>query len=373
MLVSIMKRVFSQYSLLASSFANAFVLLCVLVMICRSSEAVVNLPKNVRVPAVIAFGDSIVDQGNNNVIETIAKCNFPPYGKDFVGGPTGRFGNGKTPADLIAEQLGIKEYVPAYLDPHLQPSELLTGVSFASGASGFDPQTAQLASVLSMSDQLNLFKEYIGKVKGMVGEERTNFILSNSFYLVLAGSDDLTNTYFTAGIRKLQYDINSYTDLVVNYASDFVKELYLLGAKRIGLFGAAPIGCLPSQRTLAGGELRVCSEIYNLAAQLMNSKLSSAITSYNNSLNDPKARIVYIDIYNSLLNIILNHDKYGFSVADKGCCGTGNLEVSILCNKLTDPCPNDSMYVFWDSYHPTERCYRVLVNQVLQSSLNKFF
>ncbi|CAL5332115.1 unnamed protein product [Camellia sinensis] len=382
-----------------------------------SSEAVVNLPKNVTVPAVIAFGDSIVDQGNNNVIETIAKCNFPPYGKDFVGGPTGRFGNGKTPADLIAEQLGIKEYVPAYLDPHLQPSELLTGVSFGSGASGFDPQTAQLASVLSMSDQLNLFKEYIGKVKGMVGEERTNFILSNSFYLVLAGSDDLTNTYFTAGIRKLQYDINSYTDLVVQYASDFVKELYLLGAKKIGLFGAAPIGCLPSQRTLAGGELRVCSEIYNQAAQLMNSKLSSAITSYNNSLNDPKARIVYIDIYNSLLNIILNHDKYGlsslgwqwirlsqdgrvivwtvakegdqwdgkvlkdfqtlfgmrFSVADKGCCGTGNLEVSILCNKLTDPCPNDSVYVFWDSYHPTERCYRVLVNQVLQSSLNKFF
>ncbi|THG10605.1 hypothetical protein TEA_024573 [Camellia sinensis var. sinensis] len=151
------------------------------------------------------------------------------------------------------------------------------------------------------------------------------------------------------------------------------QELYLLGAKKIGLFGAAPIGCLPSQRTLAGGELRVCSEIYNQAAQLMNSKLSSAITSYNNSLNDPKARIVYIDIYNSLLNIILNHDKYGFSVADKGCCGTGNLEVSILCNKLTDPCPNDSVYVFWDSYHPTERCYRVLVNQVLQSSLNKFF
>ncbi|THG10630.1 hypothetical protein TEA_024598 [Camellia sinensis var. sinensis] len=36
-----------------------------------SSEAVVNLPKNVTVPAVIAFGDSIVDQGNNNVIETI--------------------------------------------------------------------------------------------------------------------------------------------------------------------------------------------------------------------------------------------------------------------------------------------------------------
>ncbi|KAF5955896.1 hypothetical protein HYC85_008752 [Camellia sinensis] len=176
------------------------------------------------------------------------------------------------------------------------------------------------------------------------------------------------NKLHMIGIRKLQYDINSYADLVINYALDFVKELYQLGPKRIGLFGSAPIGCLPSQRTLAGGELRVCSEIYNQAAQLMNSKLSSAITSYNNSLNDPKARIVYTDIYNPLLNIILNHDKYGnphllFAALspklnlDKGCCGIGNLEVSILCNQLTDTCPDDSVYVFWDSYHPTERGY----------------
>lgn len=54
------------------------------------------------VPAVIVFGDSIVDPGNNNVIKTIVKCNFPPYGVDFVGHkPTGRFCNGKIPTDFI--------------------------------------------------------------------------------------------------------------------------------------------------------------------------------------------------------------------------------------------------------------------------------
>nr|POF18355.1 protein free1 [Quercus suber] len=41
-------------------------------------------------------GDSIVDIGNNNHINTLIKCNFPPYGKDFQGGkPTGRFSNGR--------------------------------------------------------------------------------------------------------------------------------------------------------------------------------------------------------------------------------------------------------------------------------------
>ena len=46
---------------------------------------------------------------------------------------------------ISAEELGIKELVPAYLDPNLQTKELLTGVSFASGASGYDPQTSQIA------------------------------------------------------------------------------------------------------------------------------------------------------------------------------------------------------------------------------------
>ena len=62
----------------------------------------VELPPNVAVPAIFAFGDSIVDTGNNNYINTLAKCNFPPYGKDFIGGiPTGRFSNGKVLTDFL--------------------------------------------------------------------------------------------------------------------------------------------------------------------------------------------------------------------------------------------------------------------------------
>lgn len=68
-----------------------------------------------------------------------------------------------------------------------------------------------------------MFKEYVGRLKGIVGEERTNFILSNALFLVVAGSDDLANTYFTIRLRKLQYDVPAYTDLMVNSASSFVK------------------------------------------------------------------------------------------------------------------------------------------------------
>ncbi|CAJ1972567.1 unnamed protein product, partial [Sphenostylis stenocarpa] len=85
-------------------------------------------------------------------------------------------------------------------------------------------------------------------------------------------------------------------------------ELYNLGARRIAVLSAPPIGCVPSQRTLAGGLERGCSEKYNYAAKLFNSKLSKELDSLGHS--SPKSRIVYIDVYNPLLDIIQNYQNY---------------------------------------------------------------
>jgi hypothetical protein len=53
--------------------------------------------------ALIVFGDSIVDPGNNNNLPvTRMKANHAPYGKDFAGHvATGRFSNALLPPDLI--------------------------------------------------------------------------------------------------------------------------------------------------------------------------------------------------------------------------------------------------------------------------------
>lgn len=154
-----------------------------------------------------------------------------------------------------------------------------------------------------------MFEEYVGKLKSNVGEEKTNFIIENAIFLLVAGSDDIANTYFTIRLRKVQYDIPSYTDLMLNNAEDFVKKLYALGARRIGVFSTPPIGCLPSQRTLGGGLYRQCAEEYNFAAKLYNSKLSSKLNSLTNQL--PNGKIVYIDVYTPLLDLIVNPKNYG--------------------------------------------------------------
>jgi len=78
-----------------------------------------------------------------------------------------------------------------------------------------------------MSAQIELFKEYIVKLKGLVGEDRTNFILANSIYFVLVGSNDISNTYFLFHVRQVNYDFPSYSDLLVNSAYNFYKVVLL--------------------------------------------------------------------------------------------------------------------------------------------------
>lgn len=346
--------------------------MCCVLSVSYTAEAIITLPGNETIPALILFGDSIVDTGSNNDLVTALKCNFPPYGRDFQGGtPTGRFSNGKVPSDLVAEELGISQYVPPYVSPNLQPGDLLKGVNFASGGTGYDPLTAQLASVIPLSEQLERFKEYIGKLKSNFGEEKTNFILSKSLVLLVSSSNDIANTYFATGARKLHYDIPSYTDMLVQAASSFVKELYGLGARRIGVFGAPPLGCLPFIRTLFGGPQRVCTDEINNASKLFNSKLSSELQNLNQSLS--QSRVVYIHIYDPLLDVIQNPNKHGFEVVDKGCCGSGTVEAAILCNPLQpETCTNDTKYVFWDSYHPTQTTYQILVDGIIKTYINSF-
>lgn len=82
-----------------------------------------------------------------------------------------------------------------------------------------------IQSVTPLSEQLEQFKEYIGKLKGNFGEAKTNFILSKSLVLVVSSSNDIANTYFATGVRKLNYDVPNYTDMLVQQASSFVKVI----------------------------------------------------------------------------------------------------------------------------------------------------
>ncbi|KAI3506177.1 hypothetical protein L1887_28533 [Cichorium endivia] len=274
------------------------------------SEAMVHKPKNDSVPSVLAFGDSFFDTGNNNYLKTAAKADFPPYGKDFMGGKaTGRFSNGKTISDYFVEILGVKEYLPAYLDPYIQDEDLPTGVSFASAGSGYDPLTPMSLNVIPLFLQLELFKRYIAKLNTIVGEKAANHIIRKSVYLISASSNDWGITYTSVPIRRLEYNVSAYANLLVNQATNFAKELYKSGARRIVFWGTPSIGCWPLARIIDGGGLRVCGEKFNEEAKIFNIMLKRRIKILRSSL--PQSRICYVDYFNIVLAILKNAREYG--------------------------------------------------------------
>ncbi|KAJ3683628.1 hypothetical protein LUZ60_013855 [Juncus effusus] len=80
------------------------------------------------VPAIITFGDSMMDVGNNNHLSADFKANYRPYGRDFKNHrPTGRFCNGKLPTDITAKR--YNELKIAVFDIYQPLYELITAPS----------------------------------------------------------------------------------------------------------------------------------------------------------------------------------------------------------------------------------------------------
>lgn len=77
-----------------------------LLLLCSNGIATVY-SQSQKVPALFVFGDSLVEVGNNNFLNTIARANYYPYGIDYATtygrGYTGRFSNGRTLIDFIGK------------------------------------------------------------------------------------------------------------------------------------------------------------------------------------------------------------------------------------------------------------------------------
>ncbi|KHN38683.1 GDSL esterase/lipase [Glycine soja] len=290
------------------------------------------------VPAIFTFGDSIVDVGNNNHQLTIVKANFPPYGRDFENHfPTGRFCNGKLATDFIADILGFTSYQPAYLNLKTKGKNLLNGANFASASSGYFELTSKLYSSIPLSKQLECYKECQTKLVEAAGQSSASSIISDAIYLISAGTSDFS--------------------------------LYALGARRIGVTSLPPIGCLPAVITLFGAHINECVTSLNSDAINFNEKLNTTSQNLKNML--PGLNLVVFDIYQPLYDLATKPSENGFFEARKACCGTGLIEVSILCNKKSiGTCANASEYVFWDGFHPSEAANKVLADELITSGIS---
>ncbi|KAL0374973.1 UNVERIFIED_CONTAM: GDSL esterase/lipase [Sesamum radiatum] len=236
------------------------------------------------VPALCIFGDSVVDAGNNNNLQTLIKANFPPYGRDFVTHrPTGRFCNGKLATDFTAEYLGFNSYPPAYLSQEARGRNILIGVNFASAASGYYENTPQLYRALTLARQLEYYKDWQSKVVNL--------------------------NYYINPLLNRAYTPDQFSDILMRSYSTFIQNLYNLGARRIGVTSLPPTGCLPAAITLFGAGSNQCVARLNHDAISFNNKLNN--TSQNLKANLPGLKLVVFDIYNPLLDMIVKPTDSG--------------------------------------------------------------
>ncbi|XP_061351654.1 GDSL esterase/lipase At2g40250 [Gastrolobium bilobum] len=330
------------------------------------------------VSAVFAFGDSTIDSGNNNRFNTLFRGDHLPYGRDFSGHiPTGRFSNGKIATDYLTQILGVKEVLPAYLDPHITDHDLLTGVSFGSGGSGLDINTATLTRVMDLNAQFELFEEALMRMRRVVGVEKANEIIENALFVISTGTNDMLYNAYLLPTRIIRYgSISGYQDFLLQNLHSFIQRLYGAGARRIMVAGLPPIGCLPIQVTINSilpsqhWLQRVCNVQQNVDSEAYNTKLQSHVRLLQTILSG--AKVAYFDIYTPILDMVLSPTKYGFQQALQGCCGTGLIEMGPVCNVLDLTCSDPSKYLFWDAVHLTQTGYYFLAESGRQHLLPYF-
>ncbi|CAN1836875.1 GDSL esterase/lipase APG [Linum perenne] len=342
------------------------------------------------VPGLIIFGDSGVDVGNNNYLPTHFKANYPPYGRDFgTHHPTGRFCNGKLVTDItgivyfmtldgffvLSETLGFKTYPPAYLSPNAKGKNLLTGVNFASAASGFDDKSATRKHAITLPRQLELFKEYKGKLAKVAGANRSATIIRESLYILGAGSGDFLVNYYVNPSLKKMYTPDQYGSSLIPSFNSFVKGLYKLGGRRLGVTSLPPLGCFPAARALLSYHGQGCVSSINTVAQQFNNKLTLAAASLQKQL--PGMKIVIFDTFKPLYDLVKKPSDFGLAEARRGCCGMGKrvgaVETSVLlCNprSMRPTCPNATEYVFWDGVHPSEAANRVIADALILQGIS---
>ncbi|EFJ05665.1 hypothetical protein SELMODRAFT_46218, partial [Selaginella moellendorffii] len=313
------------------------------------------------------FGDSLVDYGNNNyILSTYAKANFPPCGRDFPSGATGRFSNGNLIPDLITSYLNLP-----LVQPFLSPTKnIQQGVNYGSAGCGLFNTTGN--TFVSFQNyprpiylQVQNFIEDKHTLISQIGLNATLNIINKSMFYITYGSNDIANNYYEPGSSlPSQYTILEFIDILMQLYDTQIRVLYQEGARKIVIASLFPLGCStlflirynvtqPSQ----------CVDLFNKAATQFNCKLNLVLSYLR--LNLPGLNILYADSYTIPLDIVQNPQSYGFTIPNVGCCnfiGPNENTLVTECLPLAPSCLDPRKYVYWDQVHPTSKTYNILAN-----------
>ncbi|CAN1329536.1 GDSL esterase/lipase At5g45670 [Linum perenne] len=315
-----------------------------------------------QVPCLFVFGDSLNDCGNNNNLDTKAKANYKPYGIDDPKGATGRFTNGRTVIDFLAEELGFDHPIPPFTTA--QGQDILLGVNYASGSAGIlDDTGSHLGRNVPLGTQVQNHQTTFSRIVQLKGNNNNSALehLTTCLYYMQIGSNDYLNNYFAPDHYKSSKDftIEAYATHLLSLYEAYIRTLYEFGARKIAVAGIGKIGCIPYSMNLFGTHGSKCIDKVNEGPKCFNKEAKRLVVKLNKEFSD--AQLTYINSYGmgdgdpSLL---------GFKNVISGCCKSRE---DGQCEADQTPCDNRSEYVFWDSFHPTEASNKVTAARTYKS------
>ncbi|KAK3159011.1 hypothetical protein QOZ80_2AG0144500 [Eleusine coracana subsp. coracana] len=313
-------------------------------------------------PVTYVFGDSMSDVGNNNYFQmSLAKSNYPWYGIDYPSGEaTGRFTNGKTIGDYMAEKFGVPP-PPPFLSLSLYGKDVLGGVNFASGGAGILNETGvYFVQYLSFDEQITCFETVKKAMVAKIGKEAAEAVVNAALFQIGLGSNDYINNFLQPFMADgTTYTHDQFVRLLITTLDRQLKRLYGLGARKVAFNGLAPMGCIPSQRVRStDGQ---CLREVNEYALQFNAAAKKLLDGMNARL--PGAQMTLADTYSVVMELIDHPEKHGFTTAHTSCCNV-DTEVGGLCLPNTRPCRDRSAFVFWDAYHTSDAANKVIADRL---------
>ncbi|GFP96950.1 GDSL esterase/lipase at1g29670 [Phtheirospermum japonicum] len=320
-----------------------------------------------QVPCLFFMGDSLTDNGNNNLLITLAKANYLPYGIDYPDGPSGRFSNGRLLSDFLAEYLGFDKPIPPFATAY--GSEILKGVNYGSASAGILDDTSSIAGDrISLNRQLFNHGITVFKIALLLGNTSlTGDHLKKCLYIVNMGSNDYLNNYLRPQFYKTStlYTPNEFATILSKQYSQQLRTLYSYGARKIVVHEVGLLGCLLGMLTKSPDSYGSsnCNEPINDVVQSFNYRLKQLIDTLNRDL--PDAQFILI---NTTSISRLDPSSLGIKVSNAPCCVVS--EFSGLCKAGKDPCSNRDEYTFWDNYHPSEIFNRAMAARAYNAALS---
>ncbi|XP_021819944.1 GDSL esterase/lipase 5-like [Prunus avium] len=315
--------------------------------------------------AFFIFGDSYLDSGNNNYINTttLDQANFWPYGETYFKFPTGRFSDGRLISDFIAEYAHLP-FVPPFLQPGFH--QYYDGVNFASSGAGVLVETFQ-GSVIDLKTQLKYYKKVEKWFRHKLGDVEAKVTLSRAVYLFSIGTNDYISPFLTNSPILKSYSQSQYIGMVIGNLTSVIREIYAGGGRKFGFINLPTLGCLPGMRIIKPENNGSCLKEVSSLANLHNQALSKLLIQLGNQLEGFKYSLY--DLSRNLRQRTRHPSEYGFKEGKAACCGTGQYRGVFSCGgkrivKEFELCENPNEHVFWDSLHLTEKVYKQLANQM---------